>query len=349
MKTNQKIILILLFIIVGATIRLYNIGFQFTNFDEEFTLNFASPSLSALQVLSASLTKDYTPPIYYLLAHFSMVVFGQNPTAIRIPSVIFGVLLIPVMYLIGKEYKDDLFGVLLSGLSTVFYCLYFYSKYGRSYSVAIFFFSLVFYSFIRILKGDQKVAVWFGLFSVLSIWSHIYSVIPIGVMVLYLLWKRRVLTGIAVIVVGLIPLIYFYAPLVLNTRISGVASNTFGYTPAQLLSNIPFDLFGYSAVVILPVVIWTIWKHREEEIIALISIISLTTLASLFAFSTRTPIIPHYAIFLLTMLLVVFVIPIWENIKIRWSTVYIFVITLVLVMEFYQIYLLNFVQRLFAP
>jgi uncharacterized membrane protein len=316
------------------------------NWDETFTINLARPTITLMQVIQSSLTADYTPPIYYILAHLSMVLFGDNATAIRLPSAIAGVLLIPVMYFIGKEYKDELFGLLLAGFTTIFYNAYFYSKYGRTYSVDLFFFSLVFYFFMRLINGDKRAAIYFGIFSVLSVWTHMYSVIPIGIMILYLLWERKGYLGIAATIVGSIPLAYFYVPLILTTRISGVGSDTFGATPWEILLLTPVDIFGYSVFAIFPIVIWSLWKHRNEKILRVVSVISLVTWASMFVLSLRTPIILHYAIFLVPMLLMAGMIPIWEQMKEkRWLLRYIFAVIMILVMEIYQIFLLNFIQR----
>jgi hypothetical protein len=105
------------------------------------------------------------------------------------------------------------------------------------------------------------------------------------------------------------------------------------------------DLFGYSALVILPVIIWTIWKYRGEKIIAIIATISFTTWLSMIIFSLKTPVILHYALFLVPMLLMVFIIPFYESVKTGWKIQHLFVAVMVLVMECYQIYLINFIQR----
>lgn len=351
MKQPTKTLFILsLFIIVGLFLRLYNLSFQSTNWDEQFTMDFAGLSFSFAQIFINSLTIDFTPPLYYFAAHLSMLIFGQNPWAIRLPSVIFGTLLIPAMFLIGKEYKDDLFGLLLAGLTTIFYNIYFYSKYGRSYAIGLFCFALAFYFFMRLIKGDKRSGIYFGIFAMLSIWTHLYSAIPLGIMVLYLLWERRAVSGIILMIVGCLPLLN-YIGVILDQRCIGgdtciwAQTNSFGATPWQITFLTPLDIFGYSVFVILPVIIWTLWKHRDEKIITIISTISLTMWLSMIIFSLKTPIILHYALFLVPILLLVFIIPIYESVKTGWKPQYLFVVIMVLVMEYYQIYLLNFIQR----
>ena len=336
-RPTKTELLLLFFIIVGAVVRFWNLGFQHTNWDENFTLSFAAPSLSAWQIIVNSMSADYTPPLYYLMAHYSMLVFGQTPTAIRIPSAIVGVAFIPIMYLIGKQYRDELFGLIAAGFSTVYYNAIFYSRYGRSYAADFVFFSAAFYFFMRVIDGDKRSGIWFGIFALCSMWTHLYSVIPLGIMTLYLLWKNKAIDGIFVMVLGAIPLLQ-YANLILTTRVAGVGSDTFGATPLEILALTPLDIFAYSAFVIIPIVIWSCWKHRDDLLIRVISIISLVTWGSMFLLSFKTPIIVHYAIFLVPMLLLPLILPFWEAIRNRTLTVWHFYATLVIgILELVQI------------
>ena len=59
---------------------------------------------------------DYTPPVYNLLAHFSYVLFNGYDVAIRFPSVIAGILLIPAAFYLGEEYYNEMAGLYLSFL-----------------------------------------------------------------------------------------------------------------------------------------------------------------------------------------------------------------------------------------
>ena len=313
-RLNKYELLLILFIIIGAVLRFYNIGFQNPNWDEDFSMHFAAPQFTAWQVIVESMSHDFTPPFYYLAAHFSMQVFGQNPTAIRIPSAIFGVLFIPIMYLIGVQYRDELFGIMAAGFSTIYYNAIFYSRYGRSYAMDFVFFSAAFYFFMRVNDGDKKAGVWFGLFALCSLWTHLYSAIPLGAMTLYLLWKNKAIDGIFVMVLGAIPLL-LYVPLILSSRVTGIGSDTFGATPLEIAVLTPLDIFAYSAFVIVPIVIWSLWKHRNDKLMQIITGISIITWGSMFILSFRTPIIVHYAIFLVPMLLIPFILPFWEAIR----------------------------------
>jgi mannosyltransferase len=330
--------------LLGALIRFWNIGFQMMNYDEEFTINFARPALSVFELAATSLTYDYTPPLYYIAAHFSMLLFGMTATAIRIPSVICGVLFVPVMYFVGREYKDELFGLLAAGFSAIYYNSVFYSKFGRSYSMAILFFSLAFYFFMRVLKGDKHSGVWFAAFALCSMYTHLYSVIPLGLMVLYLLWERKALQGVALIVIGSLPLALYIVPILISREVG--RCSYFGSTLFEIAFLIPLDLFTYSSFIIMPVILWSFWKHRTERLMQIVFLICLGTWISMFALFFVTPIILHYAMFLVPMLILLFVLPFYEAIRKDEILFHHLVIILVLVvLEAVQIAAIATVQR----
>lgn len=336
---------------LGALIRFWNIGFQWMNYDEEFTITFAQPAFSCLQIISASLTSDYTPPLSYLAAHFSMIVFGMNATAIRIPSAIFGTLFVPIMYFVGKEYKDELFGLLCAGFSAIYYNAVFYSKYGRSYAMDFVFFSVAFYFFMRILKGDNKAGIWFALFALCSVWTHLYSAIPLGLMILYLLYERKAYTTFGIFTVGCLPLLSYVNSISryrctndLTCQFGG--THAFGATWQEIIYLTPLDIFAYSAFIIVPIVVWSLWTHRSEKIIQVISLISLATWGSMIALSGITPIILHYAIFLVPMLIIPLILPFYEAIaKDTVTFCHLLVIMIVMILEAVQIAAIAVVQR----
>jgi len=342
-STRSKVILIVL-VLAGAVLRFWNIGFQRMNWDEEWTIKFAGTGITAAQLFIKSLSTDCNPPLYYLAAHFSMLVFGETATAIRIPSAVAGVLLIPVMYFIGREYKDELFGLLLAGFSTLFYNFIFYSKYGRSYSLALLFFSITFYYFMRLLKGDKKFSIPFGIFALLSLYAHLYTTIPLGIMILYLLYEQKVyLKGILITIIGSVLLLNYFT-LIGTART--LSNGNFGETPLAVLLYTPLDLFTYSVFIIFPIILWSCWKYRDDKLIRIITIISLTTWFSMIVLAIRTPMILHYALFLVPGLLLAFTMPFYLAIKQR--EVYFhhyLVIMVIVILEVVQTVALFTIQR----
>jgi 4-amino-4-deoxy-L-arabinose transferase-like glycosyltransferase len=340
-KTEWAVIALTL---LGALLRFWNIGFQMMNYDEEFTIEFARPALSIVQIIITSLTTDCNPPLYYISAHLSMLVFGMTATAIRIPSAIFGALLIPVMYYIGKEYKDELFGLLMAGYSFLFYNFFFYSRFGRSYSLCLLLFALAFLFFMRAVKGDKRAGIFFGIFAVCAVWSHLYSCIPIGIMILYLLWERRDFISTGIVALGCVPLLNFIYLIVFGRSVAN--GTAFGFTPSQVLYLTAPDIFGYSAFVTVPIILYVLWTRRSDPILNRIAVISAATVASMVVLSTITPVMMHYSVFLVPLLFIPLILPFYDAImENQVAFVHLCVIMVILILEVVQIVAFNIYQR----
>jgi mannosyltransferase len=346
MKTEYKWLLAL--ILIGILLRAYNLSFQIMNGDEIWTIDVASPSLSVWQIIVTSLSNDCNPPLYYLVAHFSMLVFGANAWAIRFPSVIFGVLLIPCMYLVGREYKDDLFGLLCAGFTALSYNMIFYSRYGRSYAMALVFAALCFYFFQRVLKGDNRAGIWFGVFAILAVYTHLFAAIPLGLMAVYLLWKRLAVPGVVLFGIGSLPLLNLFY-VIYTTRVITDEYNDFGSSPLDVLTHAPLDVFAYSTIVIMPILVYSLWVHRSDLIFKITTAVSLITLFVMVALANRTPIIPHYIIFVYPMLMLPVVMFFYTVIREKGKDMhfgYFVVAYAILINEFIQIWFLVTIQRM---
>lgn len=74
-------------------------------YDETFTGTIAKLPLERLFVAIAG---DVHPPLYYLIAHFTGQAFGYSEFALRLPSLICGLLLIPAIYRLTYRLTDNL-------------------------------------------------------------------------------------------------------------------------------------------------------------------------------------------------------------------------------------------------
>jgi hypothetical protein len=167
-------------------------------------------------------------------------------------------------------------------------------------------------------------------------------------MLLYLLWKRLALPGIALFVVGAIPLLNLLYVIATARVITGAADD-FGSTPTEILIHTPFDLFAYSAVILIPILLYSFWKYRSELLVKVIASISVITLAVMLALSSRTQIIPHYILFLTPLLLLPLILPLYEVIVRKGRDMhigYLLVVFVVLVLEVTQIWFITTIQRI---
>lgn len=103
---------------------------------------------------------DFHPPGYFVILWLWTHLFGYSEIIVRIPSVIFGILTVWLVYLVGKNLmpkKFSLWGALLCAVNPL---LIYYSQEARPYSFAAFTVVLSYYYFLRLLKNERS--SWLG-------------------------------------------------------------------------------------------------------------------------------------------------------------------------------------------
>lgn len=127
-------------------------------------------------------------PLYYLY----LKPFAQfSDTILRISSLIPSVAAIPVMYLAGKEYsrRTAIFSALITSVLSF---LIYYSQEVRLYSLLFLLSSILLLFTIRLLKYPDKINITgFVLSSLLIIFTHILGIIYCGIILVYILYKRK--------------------------------------------------------------------------------------------------------------------------------------------------------------
>ena len=149
-------------------------------------------------------------PLYYIylkpFAHFS-------DTILRLTSVIPGVLAIPVMYLIGKEYSKKA-GYFAATITSVLSFLVYYSQEVRFYSLLFLFSALALLFTIRYLKDGSKLNLAGYLASLaLILFTHIIGVIYVFFSLLYVAYKKKKLRAFVLSVLAIVLLL---SPIINN-------------------------------------------------------------------------------------------------------------------------------------
>jgi uncharacterized membrane protein len=90
-------------ILIGFAIRLYKLGAQSLWYDETVSAVLASEPPAELIAHTA---RDIHPPAYYLFLHYWTSLAGDTEFALAFVSLIFGVLLIPLTYHLGRLLAD---------------------------------------------------------------------------------------------------------------------------------------------------------------------------------------------------------------------------------------------------
>ena len=183
---HSRYVQILIFLIcTGFFLRFYNLGFNSLWLDEAATVSFASNSFSG--IWDATTAGEFNPPLFYWVEHV-MLMIGNNEIILRFIPALLGVLTIPLVYIVGREFVDRNVGLIAAAAFAFSPFLVFYSQEARAYSMMLFFvtFGMVFY--LKALRaGDYKDWILFGVFAALAFWSHFYALVIIGALFLYAL------------------------------------------------------------------------------------------------------------------------------------------------------------------
>jgi hypothetical protein len=125
-----------LVVVVGLALRLYTIGEKSLWIDESFSIWTASQPLDALWSFTVKL--DHHPPLYYTLLHFWLAL-GDGETVVRGFSALWGVLMLPVMYLIGERVGGRALGLLSTLLLAISPLHVWFAQQARMYTMLTFF------------------------------------------------------------------------------------------------------------------------------------------------------------------------------------------------------------------
>lgn len=208
--------MIYIILIVGLILRLISLN-------QSLWLDEATSALAARMTTSELFTKflpgDFHPPLYYLILKYWTAIFGYSEVALRVPSIIFGVIAVYFIYLIGKKIFDSKTGLIASLLlSTSGFAIY-YSQEARMYSLAAMLVTASVYFFLK------KKWILFGIFlSLMGMTDYVsLLIIPIFLIIGWKDIKKVILSFIPTAALFLIWFPIFIKQLTSGLSVAGSA------------------------------------------------------------------------------------------------------------------------------
>jgi len=162
--------LVILIIVAGLFIRMYHLGQESLWMDEGHSIRVASLSLPHI---IGNLSGDFHQPLYFIVLHGWINIFGDSEFSARFLSVLCGVLSIWMIFRVGRLLFDKETGILSGVLLCVSGFNIYYSQEVRMYSPVTFLTLLSMYYFIKLLQ--QKSFLNSGkylLFTALLFYTH---------------------------------------------------------------------------------------------------------------------------------------------------------------------------------
>jgi len=135
--------------------------------DEAFSVLYATQSFVSIITKSS-----FDPPLYYLILHVWMKMFGQSEITVRTLSFVgFSLATIVTIYLSEHLFKKHWLSWFIPLLFFINPMLLYYAVETRAYGWYMFFAMLAIFSYI---KGNWKI---FGLASILGFFTHLYMIL----------------------------------------------------------------------------------------------------------------------------------------------------------------------------
>lgn len=128
------------------------------------------------------------PPLPFVLTRISLAI-DNSVFAARLPSAVFALLTVPLLYVVGKSLFNRQVGLLAALLLAIAPLQIRYAQEARMYAMLAFFSLLSLYVFWRAIRSGQM-RWWLGLALVtaLNLYTHQFALLSLGVITLFGLW-----------------------------------------------------------------------------------------------------------------------------------------------------------------
>jgi 4-amino-4-deoxy-L-arabinose transferase-like glycosyltransferase len=128
-------------------------------------------------------------PLYSVLAHAAVSVFGERPWVVRLPAVLFGIATIPAVYLLGVRVASRREGLFAAALLAASYHHVWFSQNARGYTALAFWTVLTTLALWRGLRGgDGPWPVTYGIAAGLGLYTHLTMVFTVGAHAIVCAW-----------------------------------------------------------------------------------------------------------------------------------------------------------------
>jgi mannosyltransferase len=202
-------------VVLAAALRLSTLGLQSFWFDEAFTpVHVLHPSL--FKTLDSITKTENSPPLWYIVEWVSYRLFGTSEWALRLPSALAGIAMVPVAWGIGRELSGRATAIATAAIVAVSPIFVWYSQEARVYGLYALASGILILCFLRLLErpGDRGRLIAFAVAGIFALLTHYFTAFLLIGMGLWLLARpetRRAaiapLAAIGVAGLALLPLI----------------------------------------------------------------------------------------------------------------------------------------------
>lgn len=186
---------IFLILVLATGLRLRGLGHQSLWYDESGTLESARVRLS--QVIPLVDQTENTPPFYYILLNRWVRLFGTSDVALRLPSALYGIATVIMLYLIGREALGEPLGLFAAGGLAISRYHIAYSQEARAYALLVLLATVSCYAMVVLARRRRRWAEWvYVLSSAAMLWTQPFGVFVMLGQGLFILTRWRDPAGV---------------------------------------------------------------------------------------------------------------------------------------------------------
>jgi uncharacterized membrane protein len=225
--------------------------------------------LSFHDMMASLQVSDRHPPLHYVVLWGVVRTIGDSEFAVRLPSLIAGTLVIPVLYLLGRDLYDRRTGLIAAAFGAASPLLIWYAQEARMYAFVTLFGLLAVWTQLRAIRNGRPLD-WAAYILATSalLWSHYFGLLLIVaqqlIFVGVIVHRRRMREPVGPLTVG-----FAYAGVVLALQLvvlvvfaaeqfrSTGAGEAFGAQPSGRYDSLSF----YAVVANMA---WALWGYHPD-------------------------------------------------------------------------------------
>ncbi len=256
MERRRSTILVItcLLILTAFSVRAASLDGQSLWRDEVDSLRFAGAPWS--EMVSNFTRPGWNGPLYHVLLRGWIAITGTSEYAMRFSSLFFGVLSVPLTYVLARRLFNPLTGLMSALLVAGSAYLVWYSQEVKMYTLVLALTLLSIYSFHRALEGGGC-HWWLAQITaaILVLYLHILAalLVPVLTMLSIAWWARTrrhwraALASFAGLILPYLPLVQWQAPLALEVRETGFSSYSLDQMIVILLNGWSTGIGGWGS------------------------------------------------------------------------------------------------------
>ena len=222
---------------------------------------------------------DVHPPLYHILLWVDIRAFGTSEVAVRLPSVVIGTLLIPTLFVTGRDLYDRRTGLVAAVFGVVAPQAVWYAQEARMYAPFMLFATVAVWAQFRAVQAGGRRSWYWVLFAVASaalLWTQYFAALHVltqQLAFLAVLWRRKrqgrpVSKLFKAWLLSAVAIVLLLAPLApyLHDQLVAYRQHRYQATlPAQAGNEVAGGHNTLSVYTLITNLLWAFWGYHSDR------------------------------------------------------------------------------------